>query len=86
MRGREELVCCTAPVLATLEANLDAERDIGVLAGRTRVTTLKRYVTVLQQWRLWLLEAKQIQHPGRLARSTTSWLGETSFVVKAFQS
>ena len=36
-----------------------------MLAGRTRVTTLKRYVTVFQQWRLWLLEAKQIVPPGR---------------------
>ena len=36
-----------------------------MLAGRTRVTTLKRYVTVFQQWRLWLLESKQIVPPGR---------------------
>ena len=64
-RLREELEGCKAPVLATLESSLDSNRAIAMLAGRTRVTTLKRYVTVFQQWRLWLLEAKQIVPPGR---------------------
>ena len=64
-RLREELEGCKAPVLATLESSLDPNRAIAMLAGRTRVTTLKRYVTVFQQWRLWLLEAKQIVPPGR---------------------
>ena len=64
-RLREELEICGAPVLATLESSLDPGRAIAMLAGRTRVTTLKRYVTVFQQWRLWLLEAKQIVPPGR---------------------
>ena len=54
-----------APVLATLESSLDPNRAIAMLAGRTRVTTLQRYVTVFQQWRLWLLEAKQLAPPGR---------------------
>ena len=62
---REEIEICGAPVLKTSESSLDPGRAIAVLAGRTRVTTLKRYVTVLQQWRLWLLEAKQIVPPGR---------------------
>ena len=64
-RLKEELEICGAPVLATLESSLDPGRAIAMLAGRTRVTTLKRYVTVFQQWRLWLLEAKQIVPPGR---------------------
>ena len=64
-RLREELEGCKARVLATLESSLDSNRAIAMLAGRTRVTTLKRYVTVFQQWRLWLLEAKQIVPPGR---------------------
>ena len=64
-RLREELEGCKAPVLSTLESSLDPNRAIGMLAGRTRVTPLKRYVTVFQQWRLWLLEAKQIVPPGR---------------------
>ena len=62
---REELEGCQAPVLATLESSLDPNRAIAMVAGRTTVTTLKRYVTVFQQWRLWLLEAKQIVPPGR---------------------
>ena len=64
-RLRGELEICEAPVLATLESSLDPGRAIAMLAGRTRGTTLKRYVTVFQQWRLWLLEAKQIVPPGR---------------------
>ena len=32
VRLREELVCCTAPVLTTLEASLDADRQIGLSA------------------------------------------------------
>ena len=58
-RLREELEGCKAPVLATLESSLDSNGAIAMLAGRTRVTTLKRYVTVFQQ------EAKQIVPPGR---------------------
>ena len=42
---------CGAPVLATLEPSLDPGRAIAMLAGRTRVTRLKRYVTVLQNFR-----------------------------------
>ena len=64
-RLKEELEGCKAPGLATLESSLDPNRAIAMLAGRPRVTTLKRYVTVFQQWRLWLLEAKQIIPPGR---------------------
>ena len=64
-RLREELEGCKAPFLATLESSLDSNRAIAMLAGRTRVTTLKRYVTGFQQWRLWLLGAKQIVPPGR---------------------
>ena len=64
-RLREELEGCRAPVLATLESSLDPNHAIAMLAGRTRVTTWKRYVTVFQQWRLWLLEAKKLTPPGR---------------------
>ena len=64
VRLREELVGC----IATLESSLDPNNGaIGMLAARTRVTTLKRYVTVFQKWRLWLLEAKQISPPRRPA-------------------
>ena len=58
---------CKAPILVILEASLDPGRAIAMLAGRTRATTLKRYITVFQQWRLWLLEAKQISPPGKPA-------------------
>ena len=53
-RLREELEGCKAPVLSTLESSLDPSRAVAMLAGRTRVTTLKRYVTVFQQRRPWL--------------------------------
>ena len=69
VRLREELVGCQEPVLATLQASLDPNRAIGMLAGRTRVTTLNRHFTVFQQWRLCLLKAKQISPPGRPADS-----------------
>ena len=81
-RLREELEGCKAPMLATLESSLDPNRAIAMLAGRTRITTLKRYVTAFQQWRLWLLEAKQIVPPGR--PSVISLLGETNHVGRAY--
>ena len=84
-RLREELEGCKAPVLATLESSLDPNRAIAMLAGRMRVTTLKLYVTVFQQWRLWLLEAKQIVPPAvPLTWSTTFLLGETNPVGRAY--
>ena len=43
-RLREELERCKAPVLSTLESSLDPNRNIAMVAGRTRVTTLKRYI------------------------------------------
>ena len=39
VRLREELEGCKAPVWVTLEFSLDPSRAIGMLAGRTRVTT-----------------------------------------------
>ena len=61
-RGTRDL---WGPSSSYLGVKLDPGRAIAMLAGRTRVTALKRYVTVFQQWRLWLLEAKQIVPPGR---------------------
>ena len=86
-RLREELQGCKAPVLATLESSLDPNRAIAMLAGRTRVTTLKRYVTVFQQSWLWLLEAKQLVPPDvSLILLIISWLGEMSHAGRAYLS
>ena len=53
-RFQEELNASSALVLIKLEGRLDPAR----VAGRTRSSTLKRYVGVYQRWRLWLREAK----------------------------
>ena len=57
-RFREELNASSAPVLIKLEGRLDLARAVEMIAGRTRSSTLKRYVVVYQRWRLWLREAK----------------------------
>ena len=36
-----------------------------MLPGTTRSSTLKRYVTMYERWRLWLQEAKRVDPPGR---------------------
>ena len=64
---RVELVESGAPVLEKLQGSLDPDRAISLLAGRTRATTIKRYVTVYQQWRIWLREAREKPPPGRPA-------------------
>ena len=61
---REELVISGAPVLETLAGSQDRDRANEMLAEKTRATTLKRYVIVFQQWRLWLLETKQAGRSG----------------------
>ena len=45
---------------------LDPERAYELLPGKTRSSTLKRYVTMYKRWRLWLQEAKCVA-PGRPA-------------------
>ncbi|CAE7923836.1 unnamed protein product, partial [Symbiodinium sp. KB8] len=55
---KQELKDIDAPVLAKLQGSLDPDRAANLLAGRTRASTLKRYLTFYKQWRLWLGEAK----------------------------
>ena len=63
----EELVAMGAPVVKTIDDCLDPERAYELLAGKTRSSTLKRYVTMYKRWQLWLQEAKRVDPPGRPA-------------------
>ena len=54
-------------MLAALKGSLDPDRAAQLLVGRTRATTLKRYLSYYRQWRLWLAEAKLRYPPGRPA-------------------
>ena len=45
----------------------DPDRAAQLLVGKTRATTLKRYLSYYRQWRLWLAEAKLRYPPGRPA-------------------
>ena len=63
----EELVAMGAPVVKTIDDCLDPERAYELLLGKTRSSTLKRYVTMYRRWRLWLQEAKRVDPPGRPA-------------------
>ena len=62
---RDELLLINAPVLASLQGSLDPDRAALLLTGSTRASTLKRYLSYYRQWRLWLVEAKLRQPPGR---------------------
>ena len=59
-RLQEELLAVDAPVLASLKGSLDPDRAAQLLVGRTRATTLKRYLSYYRQWRLWLAEAGRL--------------------------
>ena len=59
----EELKECRTPVLEQLKAVWT--RTSSLLAGSTRATTLKRYLTIFKRWRLWLWDAKLRRPPGR---------------------
>ena len=63
----EELAAMGAPVVKTIDDCLDPERAYELLPGKTRSSTLKRYVTMYKRWRLWLQEAKRVDPPGRPA-------------------
>ena len=63
----EELVAIGAPVVKTIDGCLDPDRAYELLPGKTRSSTLKRYVTMYKRWRLWLQEAKRVDPPGRPA-------------------
>ena len=56
-----------APVVKTIDDCLDPERAFELLPGKTRSSTLKRYVTMYKRWWLWLQEAKRVDPPGRPA-------------------
>ena len=64
---QEELLEMEAPVIGTLRGSLDPDRAALLLVGRTRASTLKRYLSCYRQWRLWLAEAKLRYPPGRPA-------------------
>ena len=61
---REELVESKAPVIDKLAGSLDPERAVLLLGGKTRASTLKRYVTIYGRWRIWLRGAKARDPPG----------------------
>ena len=63
----EELVAMGAPVVKTIDDCLNPERAYELLPGKTRSSSLKRYVTMCKRWRLWLQEAKRVDPPGRPA-------------------
>ena len=70
----EELRHMDAPVLKKLESCLDRIAAERMLPGKTRATTVKRYVGYYRQWRQWLQEAKSVSMPGTKPTSlTTSW-------------
>ena len=56
-----------APIIGTLRGSLDPDRAALLLVGKTRASTLKRYLSYYRQWRLWLAEAKLRYPPGRPA-------------------
>ena len=60
----EELRHMDAPVLKKLESCLDRVAAERMLPGKTRATTVKRYVSYYRQWRQWLHEAKSVSMPG----------------------
>ena len=60
----EELRYMDAPVLKKLESCLDRIAAERMLPGKTRATTVKRYVSYYRQWRQWLQEAKCVSMPG----------------------
>ena len=60
----EELRHMDAPVLKKLESCLDRIAAERMLPGKTRATTVKRYVSYYRQWRQWLQEAKSVSVPG----------------------
>ena len=66
-RLQEELLQIDAPILGTLKGSLDPDRAALLLVGKTRASTLKRYLSYYRQWRLWLGEAKPRYPPGRPA-------------------
>ena len=61
------LVAIGAPVVKTIDGCLDPDRAYELLPGKTRSSTLKRYVTMYKRWRLWLQEAKRVDPPRRPA-------------------
>ena len=62
-----ELLEMEAPIIGTLKGSLDPDRAALLLVGKTRASTLKRYLSYYRQWRLWLAEAKLRYPPGRPA-------------------
>ena len=62
-----ELLEMEAPIISTLKGSLDPDRAALLLVGKTRASTLKRYLSYYRQWRLWLAEAKLRYPPGRPA-------------------
>ena len=67
LKLKTELKEIDAPVLGKLQGSLDPDRAANLLVGRTRSSTLKRYLTYYKHWRLWLGEAKLRLPPGRPA-------------------
>ena len=66
-RPLENFGCQLAEELVAIGATIDDCLDPELLPGKTRSSTLKRYVTMYKRWRLWLQEAKRVDPPGRPA-------------------
>ena len=47
---QEELLEMEAPVIGTLKGSLDPDRAALLLVGKTRASTLKRYLSCYGQW------------------------------------
>ena len=74
---QEELLQIDAPILGTLKGSLDPDRAALVLVGKTRASTLKRYLSYYRQWRLWLAEAKLRYPPTGAASGSGGLLAST---------
>ena len=72
---QEELLEMEAPIIGTLRGSLDPDRAALLLVGKTRASTLKRYLSYYRQWRLWLAEAKLRYPPCWLSWRSWCWAG-----------
>ena len=82
LKLKTELKEIDAPVLGKLQGSLDPDRAANLLVGRTRSSTLKRYLTYYKHWRLWLGEAKLRLPPGRPA-DLVDYLGTNPAVERS---
>ena len=61
---RQKRLLDEGSLIDKLAGSLDPERAVLLLGGKTRASTLKRYVTIYGRWRIWLRGAKARDPPG----------------------